>query len=265
MTRRAAPRPACTASSTASGSFQPPSPNSLSPLSGIALCEAEIIRPSCAPSPAVTWATAGVGTTPSSRTSQPALVKPATAAASSMCPDGRGSRPTTTRGRGVPASSSTVAADAATCSASSGVSTSPLASPRTPSVPNSRAMVDLRTCREAAPASRDRLVAGTTSACEYWGALRAFFRPYFLRSLIRASRVRKPSFFRAGRSSGSTSMRARAIARRSAPAWPLMPPPCRRAMTSYCSAFSSVTNGSLIICWCTLLGKYPSRVRPLSL
>ena len=60
---------------------------------------------------------------------------------------------------------------------------------------------------------------------EYWGALRAFFRPYFLRSLTRGSRVRKPAFFSAGRSSGSISISARAMPRRSAPAWPVMPPP----------------------------------------
>ena len=32
---------------------------------------------------------------------------------------------------------------------------------------------------------------------EYWGALRAFFRPYFLDSFSRASRVRKPAFLSA--------------------------------------------------------------------
>ena len=46
---------------------------------------------------------------------------------------------------------------------------------------------------------------------EYCGALRAFFRPYFLRSLARASRVRKPAFFSAGRSSSSSSISARAM------------------------------------------------------
>ena len=32
---------------------------------------------------------------------------------------------------------------------------------------------------------------------ENWGARRAAFRPYFLRSFIRGSRVRKPAFFKA--------------------------------------------------------------------
>src|SRR5215212_7815283 len=53
---------------------------------------------------------------------------------------------------------------------------------------------------------------------EYCGALRAFLRPYFLRSMARGSRVRKPAFFSAGRSSGCTRISARAMARRSAPA-----------------------------------------------
>src|SRR4030095_700271 len=64
---------------------------------------------------------------------------------------------------------------------------------------------------------------------EYWGALRAFLRPYFLRSTSRASRVRKPRFFSSGRSSTSRSTRAREMAWRRAPAWPETPPPSRVA------------------------------------
>ena len=44
-----------------------------------------------------------------------------------------------------------------------------------------------------------------------WGARRAAFRPYFLRSFIRGSRVRKPAAFRAARYSGLTCSRARAM------------------------------------------------------
>ena len=44
---------------------------------------------------------------------------------------------------------------------------------------------------------------------ENCGARRAAFRPYFLRSFIRGSRVRKPAFFRMARYSGLTSSRAR--------------------------------------------------------
>ena len=89
----------------------------------------------------------------------------------------------------------------------------------------------------------------------YCGALRAFFSPYFLRSVARASRVRKPARLSGGRSSASTSMRARAMARRSAPAWPEVPPPCRFAKMSNRSVFSTVTRGSRMSCWCSLFGK----------
>ena len=44
---------------------------------------------------------------------------------------------------------------------------------------------------------------------ENWGARRAALRPYFLRSFIRGSRVRKPAFLRMARYSGLTSSRAR--------------------------------------------------------
>lgn len=54
---------------------------------------------------------------------------------------------------------------------------------------------------------------------EYCGALRAFLRPAFLRSLTRASRVSMPAFFSAGRdASASMALRARATPRRRAPA-----------------------------------------------
>src|SRR5688500_14578656 len=108
------------------------------PLSGIGLWLAEIITPRSAPVCAVRCAIAGVGTTPASSTSAPALVRPATTAASSISPLARGSRPTTATGRWVPSrSASTPAAARATERASSGVR-SELARPRTPSVPNRR-------------------------------------------------------------------------------------------------------------------------------
>ena len=50
------------------------------------------------------------------------------------------------------------------------------------------------------------------------GARRAALRPYFLRSFIRGSRVRKPAFFRMARYSGFTSSRARLMPWRRAPA-----------------------------------------------
>ena len=53
---------------------------------------------------------------------------------------------------------------------------------------------------------------------ENCGALRAFLRPYLRRSFSRASRRSMPSFLRAGRSSGSIWISARAMLWRSAPA-----------------------------------------------
>ena len=46
---------------------------------------------------------------------------------------------------------------------------------------------------------------------ENWGARRAAFRPYFLRSFIRGSRVRKPAFLMAGFRSMSALTRERAM------------------------------------------------------
>src|SRR5580658_778054 len=83
---------------------------------------------------------------------------------------------------------------------------------------------------------------------EYCGALRAFFRPAFFRSLILASLVRKPSRLSAGRLDGSTSISALAMPSRSAPAWPVTPPPLILATTSNCPSAPSVTSGSLISC-----------------
>src|SRR5207237_1440877 len=79
-----------------------------------------------------------------------------------------------------------------------------------------------------------------------WKRLRAPFCPYFLRSLIRASRVRKPSFLSRGRSSRLYSTSARAMPRRSAPAWPAMPPPAIVASTSNLSDVSVTSSGCLI-------------------
>src|SRR5664279_4690174 len=152
------------ASSTASSSFSPPAAKILMPLSGIALCEAEITTPRSAPRSSVRNATAGVGSTPSSRTSAPAEARPAATAASSISPLARGSRPTTASGcpdgsgpatatldppgtstlAGGPSaatgrrSTSTFAGAVARLNARCGVR-SALARPRTPSVPNSLA------------------------------------------------------------------------------------------------------------------------------
>src|ERR1700732_3347290 len=49
---------------------------------------------------------------------------------------------------------------------------------------------------------------------------------------MRASRVRRPAFFRTGRRSGSNLISARAIPCEMAPAWPLVPPPNTFTLTS---------------------------------
>ena len=129
-----------------------PAANSLMPLSGIALCDAEIITPRSASRAPTRYATAGVGSTPTRSASAPAAVSPATTAASSISPLARGSRPTTATGRCERSRSArTCAAAAASATASSGVSTSPLARPRTPSVPNRRRAPTVSACCTEAP------------------------------------------------------------------------------------------------------------------
>src|SRR3954454_23873241 len=126
--------------STASSSLRPPRARNLMPLSGIGLCEALMTTPRSAPRAWVMYATAGVGSTRSRSTSTPADASPATTACSRNCPEMRVSRPTTATGRcpaKVPWSTSTRAAAAPRSTASSAVTT-PLARPRTPSVPKIR-------------------------------------------------------------------------------------------------------------------------------
>ena len=66
--------------SISSDSLKPSGPNSLMPLSSNRLCEAEIITPRSQRIERVSIATAGVGAGPSSSTSMPTEVKPATSA-----------------------------------------------------------------------------------------------------------------------------------------------------------------------------------------
>ena len=129
------------AASIASSSLRPPRAKNLMPLSGIGLCDADRTTPKSAPSVPVRKATPGVGSTPSSSTSTPADARPATTAASRNCPEMRVSRPTTASGRcpsNSPRSASTWAAATDRSRARPAVR-SPLARPRTPSVPKRRA------------------------------------------------------------------------------------------------------------------------------
>ena len=79
-------------------------------------------------------------------------------------------------------------------------------------------------CSEVAPSHADEGEASLAPnqsrsyRFENWGALRALCRPAFLRSTMRASRVRKPWRFSGTRISGSASTSARAMPCRIAPA-----------------------------------------------
>src|SRR5712692_4118992 len=79
----------------------------------------------------------------------------------------------------------------------------------------------------------------------YWKRLRAPFCPYFLRSFMRESRVRKPFLRRPGRSSALNSARARERPMRTAPDCPPAPPPLTVAITSTCPAVSVKFNGAM--------------------
>src|SRR5699024_3214988 len=137
----------------------------------------------------------------------PEEANPASTAAERNSPETRGSRATTARGR-VPSAAcpwpSTTAAAWERCSARSAVS-SPLATPRTPSVPKILVILDVSLIgqRRICPAHRrggaNSILICNDQRLEYCGALRAFFRPAFLRSTARSSRVRNPAFFSAGR------------------------------------------------------------------
>src|SRR5690625_1942922 len=127
-------------SSTSSVSLWPLESKNLIPLSGIGLCEAETMTPKSTSIVAVRCATAGVGTTPRSKTSTPVEAIPAAMAAEMNSPDARGSRARRAIGRGsrLPSVSTS---DAATASARENSAVMTLfASPRTPSVPKSLVM-----------------------------------------------------------------------------------------------------------------------------
>ena len=79
-----------------------------------------------------------------------------------------------------------------------------------------------------------------------WNLLLALFLPYFLRSLLRESRVRNPAFFRAARNDASIFMSDLAIPSFIAPAWPLNPPPLQFAKTSILDTMFAVSMGCMM-------------------
>src|SRR6201996_6849369 len=97
-----------------------------------------------------------------------------------------------------------------------------------------------------------------------WKRLRAPFCPYFLRSLPRASRERKPSAFSFLRNSILNSSSARAMPIFKAPAWPLIPPPETLAVISKVELVSLVTSGCFTSTRCAPVRKYLSNSRPFT-
>src|ERR1019366_2422867 len=91
-----------------------------------------------------------------------------------------------------------------------------------------------------------------------WKRLRAPFWPYFLRSLPRASRRRKPSAFSLGRNSGLNSCSARAMPMRTAPAWPFTPPPSTVQTTLKLAVVSVSTSDDFAIMRWASVTKYTS-------
>src|SRR4029077_8911110 len=89
-----------------------------------------------------------------------------------------------------------------------------------------------RTPEHASPHRRSRDGRRLHYRLVYCGAFRARFRPYFLRSFSRESRVSRPAALSTGRNSGSAAMSARAIPWHTAPACPAMPPPKTLTETS---------------------------------
>src|SRR5579864_6233574 len=187
------------------GQLEAAAAKSLTPLSENRLCEADTTAAGHPRSPA-SHATPGVGRTPRSTTSAPSLAIPADNAAWSRGPDLLVSRPTRKHWAG------SARAAARPSAMTNSAPNSALATPRMPSVPNRSPTIGYR--------------------LEYWGALRAFFRPYFLLSFSRASRVSRPAFLSVARSSGLSATSERVIPRRMAPAWPDTPPPAMVASMS---------------------------------
>src|SRR5947208_4551211 len=84
---------------------------------------------------------------------------------------------------------------------------------------------------------------------EYWNFCRAPGWPYFLRSRIRGSRVRRPAFFRGSRNLSSKRASARDNPCRTAPAWPVVPPPPTVTMTPNWPTMLVLSSGSsMMIC-----------------
>src|SRR5437773_619692 len=89
---------------------------------------------------------------------------------------------------------------------------------------------------------------GADQRLEYCGRLRALWRPYFLRSTSRESRVMKPAFLSAPRNSGPAWSSARVMPWRIATACADTPPPRTLTSVRYWPAVEVTSNG-----WCTIM------------
>src|SRR3954447_21778845 len=81
---------------------------------------------------------------------------------------------------------------------------------------------------------------------ENWKLRRALARPYFLRSTVRLSRVRKPARLTGVRRIGSNLVSAWLMPCLTAPAWPDRPPPLTVQITSYWPSRPATPNTWLI-------------------
>src|ERR1700691_3649002 len=97
-----------------------------------------------------------------------------------------------------------------------------------------------------------------------WKRRRAPFCPYFLRSFMRESRVRKPFLRNAGRSSGLILESARESPMRTAPDCPPTPPPFTMHFTSSWSSICVNLSGSTAAVCHAMLRKYSSTGRPFT-
>src|SRR3984885_9555829 len=99
---------------------------------------------------------------------------------------------------------------------------------------------------------------------ENWNRLRAPGWPDFFRSFILGSRVRRPSSFKTGRIVASWASSAREIAKRIAPACPMIPPPDVFTLTSNELLVLVNSNGFSTVNCSEGVEKYSSNGRPFT-
>src|SRR5262249_7008305 len=96
---------------------------------------------------------------------------------------------------------------------------------------------------------------------EYWNFCRAPGWPYFFRSRIRGSRVSRPAFLSGRRNFSSKRASARDSPCRTAPAWPVGPPPPTVTKMSNCPTVLVTSRGCAMIMRSVSRGKESSNAR----